>query len=209
MDNERLQDLVDRILQVVPSGRRSLIAIAGPPASGKSRLARNLVGVLKRSGASATLVPMDGFHLDNAILQSRDLLARKGAPETFDAQGFVHAIRRLKQEDEVILPTFDRARDLSVAGAIAIGPEHRIAVVEGNYLCFGEPPWNALADLWDWSVYLDVPEPVLLERLVRRWIKFGHTPEEAEQRAKANDLPNALRVQQASAGYDLAIAHAG
>ncbi|NDR57285.1 hypothetical protein [Aliiruegeria sabulilitoris] len=205
MNRKRLLELADQIIGVQPSGRRSLIAIAGAPASGKSHLARDLVDELNSRGAGAVIVPMDGFHLDNVLLETRGLLARKGAPETFDALGFIHAMERLKTEEEVILPTFDRDRDLSVAGAIAIGPQDRIAVVEGNYLCFSEAPWDRLAGLWDLSCYLDIPETILLERLVRRWINHDHTPEEAEARARGNDLANAHRIAGAVGKVDKVI----
>lgn len=205
MERDDLAELADRIGKLKPSGRRLLVAIAGPPASGKSRTARELVDELRRRGGRAIDVPMDGFHLDNRILDARGLRPRKGAPETFDGAGFVHAMRRLKTEEEVVLPTFDRARDLSVAGAIAIGPKHDIAVVEGNYLCFDESPWRDLGGLWDFSCYLDVPEDVLLDRLIRRWLGHDHSPEEAEARARGNDLANARRISGAVSRVDLTL----
>ena len=205
MNRDRLSDLAKTVLAVQPSGQRSLIAIAGPPASGKSTLASLLVDALNEQNVGAVLVPMDGFHLDNAILRTRGLLPRKGAPETFDGQGFVHAIRRLLDESEVILPTFDRDRDISIAGAIAIGREHRIAVVEGNYLCFDEPPWQTLGTLWDFSCYLAVPESVLLERLVGRWLGHGLSPQDSEARARQNDLANAERIAASVTKVDLTL----
>ena len=202
MKAERLWELADTVLSVSDAGRRSLIAIAGPPASGKSTLAAELVQVLNRRDAAAVLVPMDGFHLDNALLTARGLLPRKGAPETFDADGFLHAMQRLREEPQVILPTFDRGRDISIAGAVEIGPEHRIAVVEGNYLCFAEPPWDRLAPLWDFSCFLKVGEEILLERLVRRWLRHGLSPADAEARARSNDLANARRINAAIGACD-------
>lgn len=202
MDGDRLSELAEIALSVRPTGVRSLIAIAGPPASGKSTLAEELVDRLVEMGAAAVLVPMDGFHLDNGLLTARGLLPRKGAPETFDAAGFVHAIQRLRQEDEVILPTFDRTRDISIAGAVEIGARDRIAVVEGNYLCFAESPWDQLGALWDFSCFLKVEEEILLERLVRRWLDHGLDPEAAETRARSNDLANARRINAAIGDCD-------
>lgn len=197
--------LMSSVLATTSTGVRTLVAIAGPPASGKSTLAEDLVAALNAAGVRTALVPMDGFHLDNRLLEPAGLLSRKGAPETFDATGFVCAMHRLRSDPEVILPTFDRTRDLSVAGAIRIGPEDRIAVVEGNYLCFAERPWDSLAELWDFSAYLDVPEEILLERLVRRWLDHGHTPEAAEARARGNDLANAQRIRANVTRHDLTI----
>ena len=146
------------------------------------------------AGRPARAIPMDGFHLDNGLLETRGLVARKGAPETFDAQGFIHMMHRLKQGGEVVYPLFDRSRDLAVAGTASIEAECDVAIVEGNYLLFGEDPWQSLKPLWDLSVWLDTPEEVLRGRLLQRWFDHGHTPDEALARAERNDLPNARRI---------------
>lgn len=176
-----------------------MIAVAGPPCAGKSTLAETLVNKL---GETAALVPMDGFHIDNRILERRGLLARKGAPETFDSSGFIGMVRRLAVDDEVYIPTFDRTKDIAVAGAEVVGPEQSIAVVEGNYLLLGIAPWQGLGDLWDFSVFLDVPMEVLRQRLVQRWLNQGLDSGSAVRRAEVNDLPNARLVRNRSAAAD-------
>ncbi len=199
-------DVVDRLIRRVgavrPKARRRLIAIAGAPASGKTTLAAELAEAL---GARAILVPMDGFHLDNRILDARGLRPRKGAPQTFDGAGFVHMIRRLASEDEVVIPVFERARDIAIAGASVVGPETEIAVVEGNYLLLDEQPWRALRPLWDLSVYLKVPEDTLRARLIQRWLDHGLNPQAAEARATSNDLPNALHIARHSSEADIVL----
>ena len=151
---------------------------------------------------------MDGFHLDDRVLNARGLLARKGAPETFDAHGFAAMIRRLAQEPEVVIPVFDRSREIAIAGAQVVAPETEIAVVEGNYLLLDQPPWSGLADHWDLSVMLDVEEAELSRRLQQRWIAHDHSHEQALQRAQSNDLPNARRVITDSRAADLHISNA-
>ena len=112
---------------------------------------------------------MDGFHYDDAVLDARDLRSRKGAPETFDAAGFIHLMRRLRTEPEVAIPIFDRAMELSRAAADVVGPMDRLLVVEGNYLLLDENPWPELAPLFDLTVWIEVPEAELDRRLVARW----------------------------------------
>lgn len=200
---EELAALVaGRIAALPATDRRRLVGIAGPPASGKSSLAEALVA---RLGEQAVLVPMDGFHLDNRLLDARGLRHRKGAPETFDADGFSHAIWRLREAPQVVLPIFDRERDLSVAGAISVTERHRIAVVEGNYLLFDELPWRYLSGLWDLSVWTAPPEDVLRQRLVARWQAHGLAPAAARSRAETNDIPNARRVLNALLPADLTL----
>ena len=198
-----LDDLAERVDTLPTTGRRLLIAIAGPPAAGKSSLAAAFVTRLNRDTQRACLVPMDGFHLDNRILLARGLLARKGAPETFDAAGFIHAIRRLVTDDEVIVPIFDRTHDTAIAGAQSVSADIRIAVVEGNYLLLNDPPWAELPRLWDLSIYLDVPVAEIERRSIQRWLDHGMTPKDAEARARSNDLPNAVRVSENSKLADI------
>lgn len=173
---------------------RHLVAIAGAPGSGKSTLADQLADALRAAGQSVSVVPMDGFHLDNAILQARGMLHRKGAPETFDAAGFARMIDALTQRQDVVIPTFDRARDIAIAGARIVPADTDVIVVEGNYLLFDDPAWAQLADLWSLSVRLDVPFDVLRARLVQRWLDNGYDAEAAVQKAEGNDLANARRI---------------
>jgi len=199
-------DLARRVADLPRKRGRWLVAVAGAPASGKSVLAADFTAAVNDAGRAARAIPMDGFHLDNEILDARGLRVRKGAPETFDAEGFIHLMRRLKDGGEVVYPLFDRSRDLAVAGAAVIEADCDVAIVEGNYLLFGEEPWSSLVPLWDISVWLDTPEDVLRDRCVQRWLDHEHTPEEALARAESNDLPNARRITGARLAADVTLA---
>jgi fructokinase len=200
-----VEGLADRILALPPAPLRLRVAVAGPPGAGKSTLAAALVDRLNRDRPVAALVPMDGFHLDNAVLDARGLRARKGAPETFDALGVLRMVERLGRDADVVIPGFDRARDIAIAGAAIVGPACRIAVVEGNYLLLDEAPWRDLRPLWDLSVMLSPPVEVLRARMIERWLTHGHDPAVAEARAMGNDIPNALRVIGGSLPADIVL----
>jgi fructokinase len=200
-----VEGLAARILALPPAPIRLRVAVAGPPGAGKSTLAAALVDRLNRDTPVAALVPMDGFHLDNAILDAHGLRARKGAPETFDALGVLRMVERLARDPEVVIPGFDRVRDIAIAGAAVVGPERRIAVVEGNYLLLDAAPWRDLRPLWDLSVLLSPPVDVLRARLIDRWLEHGLDPAAAEARAMGNDIPNALRVIEGTSGADLVL----
>ncbi|MFW8595711.1 nucleoside/nucleotide kinase family protein [Cribrihabitans neustonicus] len=195
--------LASAIATATPGGRRLLVGLSGAPGSGKSTLAQAAADALNQKGLRTVVVPMDGFHLDNAILKTRGLLARKGAPETFDLGGFARLLAALRQEDEVFYPVFDRARDIAIAGAGRVGPEHRVVLAEGNYLLFGEPGWRDLALLWDVSVRVRVPVPELRRRLIARWEAHGLDAEAAAARAEGNDLANAARIEAAELPADI------
>jgi len=195
-----MKEILDQVARL-GAGRR-LVAIVGAPGSGKSTLAEGLVAAVP----GAVLVPMDGFHLDNRLLDRDGLRARKGAPETFDAEGFVALIRRLKQGGAVVYPVFDRDRDLAVAGAGRVEDQARLVVVEGNYLLLDRAPWRELAGLWDLSVMLDVPAEELRRRLTARWQGLGRSPAEVLAHLE-NDLANAETVADHSLPADLRLAN--
>ena len=173
---------------------RCLVAITGAPGSGKSTLSSELARRLNAQGRKTAIVPMDGFHLDNGILDARGLRPRKGAPETFDAPGFLRMVKALKTGDEVFAPIFDRTRDLAIAGAVAVPSAVKVVIVEGNYLMFDEAPWSELAALWDLSARVNVPMPELRARLIHRWLSLNYSSAVATRRAEGNDIPNAQRV---------------
>jgi pantothenate kinase len=190
-----IESLVRQIVEIAKEAARFLVAIAGPPGAGKSSLSSSLREALDAIGQSAAIVPMDGFHFDNAILEARGLLARKGAPESFDFAGFETLLARIaKREPDVAVPLFDRQLDLTRAAAAVVGLDTRFILVEGNYLLLDEAPWNRLAALFDLSIFMDVARDELERRLIRRWLDHDHTPEQAKARALSNDIPNAERV---------------
>ena len=191
-------------------GRRLIVGVSGAPASGKSTLAQWLVEHLNADSGDAQcsiVVPMDGFHLDNELLSERKLLPVKGAPETFDATGFLHLIKRLTEplntrpshqiidaSQPIYIPVFDRAMDLARCAAAAVNEQHRIIIVEGNYLLLDRPVWRDVSAQLDISVMLEVSLPILEQRLIKRWIDFGLQKQAARARALSNDIPNARVV---------------
>ncbi|MFZ7090256.1 nucleoside triphosphate hydrolase [Primorskyibacter sp. 2E233] len=202
-DNART--LVQKITALPAQDGRMMIAVAGPPGSGKSTLAELVVEQLCDLGKAAVLMPMDGFHLDNRLLEPRGLLPRKGAPETFDYGGLASALARIRAGETVLIPVFDRSREEAIAGAAEIGPETEIVVVEGNYLLLDEAPWRALAQYWDLAAFLSVPMEELERRLIARWLSFGFDDQAAATKARANDLPNARRVNEAVHAADIVL----
>lgn len=197
--------LSDRIGPLRDKPGRVLVAVSGPPASGKSTLAEELARRLNAQKCLTTVVPQDGFHLDNQVLEARGDLGRKGAPHTFDGAGFVHLVRRLKEKADVVVPVFDRSRDLAIAGARVVPAEAEVIIVEGNYLLFDEAPWFNLAPLWSLSVQLHVPLPELRARLIQRWLGHGLSSAAAKRRAESNDIPNAQAVLDQALGADVTL----
>ena len=203
-----LSQLAAHLLAAPHAGPRLIVAIAGAPASGKSTLAEQLAAHLTQQGKPAQVVPMDGFHLENDVLDARGLLPRKGAPETFDVQGFCALIERLHDGEAATYPVFDRQRDTSDADAGQIAPHTEILIIEGNYLLLDAPGWRDLHKFWDVSVALETPLDELRRRLIARWLDHAMPLEAATRRAEGNDIPNAERVVTGSAPADIVFATA-
>lgn len=203
-----IEALSELIQARAEDGERLIIAIAGPPAAGKSTVAEKLNEALNaaREGLSAIL-PMDGFHYDDLWLVPAGLRARKGAPHTFDVGGFAHMLKRLRARDEdfVAVPVFDRSLEIARAGARMILKETPVVIAEGNYLLLNEAPWRSLRPLFDLSAMISAEESVLRERLLQRWRDHGLSEAEAVAKAEENDLPNARLVLRESGGEDFLI----
>ncbi|PKP68432.1 MAG: hypothetical protein CVT82_15315 [Alphaproteobacteria bacterium HGW-Alphaproteobacteria-4] len=200
-----LDGLATLLAERAAAGGRVIIALAGAPGSGKSLLAEALVERLNAGAPGmAAVLPMDGFHYDDLFLVPAGLRPRKGAPETFDVGGLAHALRRLRARDEaaVAVPVFDRTIEIARAGARLIPAEVQVIVVEGNYLLFERTPWGDLAPLFDVTVFLDVPEAILRDRLLARWRDHGLPAAEADAKVEGNDLPNARAVIEGSLPAD-------
>ena len=184
-DAERLLSVIQERASVK---NRFLVAIAGPPGSGKSTIAEYLAAQL---GPTAAVIPMDGFHLENDRLTELGLLHRKGAPETFDANGFVQLVKRLRQKGPIPFLTFDRAADNTTPNGGLVQAQAKIILVEGNYLLLNQFPWSTLPDLFNLTVALAVDRDQLQSRLIQRWLDQGLSEKAAHERALSNDMVNA------------------
>ena len=180
--------------QAERTANRFLFGLAGAPGSGKSTIAERLVREL-----NAVVVPMDGFHLSNAELDRRGLRSVKGAPETFDAAGFVNAVRDIRRGDrDLSFPDFDRDLDEPRPGRLQVPASSEIVIVEGNYLLLESDPWVELRGLFDAVAHIEIAASVRVSRLVDRHVRFGKKPTEAFEFVHASDEPNAALVEAAS-----------
>jgi pantothenate kinase len=164
--------------------------------------------VLEHRGAgTAVVAPLDGFHLSNETLNSLGLRSVKGAPQTFDAAGFVESLRRLRDEPAATVrwPDFDRRAEQTVANAIPIGSDAKLVIAEGNYLLLDQPPWREVRELLDQVWFLDVPHDVLRRRLIERQMANGRSKEEAIRHVDDSDLRNAELIDRTKQLADLIV----
>jgi len=197
-----IAQLADAAVALVGDRRRVVLGIAGAPGAGKSTLADALVAAVgERQGADwVAHVPMDGFHLADVQLDRLGSRSRKGAPDTFDADGYAHLLRRIVDEPDswVYAPGFDRTLEQPLAAAVVVPPSARLVVTEGNYLLLPEAPWARaraeLAEVW----FVTGDDDVRRSRLVERHVTFGKTQEAAEAWVERTDDGNAALVAAAA-----------
>ncbi|HEX2705798.1 MAG TPA: nucleoside/nucleotide kinase family protein [Candidatus Lustribacter sp.] len=205
-----LDALARRARSLVPGTGRAILGICGAPGSGKSTLAARLVAEVNRQEGTgtATQVPMDGFHLADVALDRLGLRDLKGAPETFDALGYAALLRRLREESDttVYAPGFERDLEQPIAGAIAVAPDARLVVTEGNYLLLADNPWPRVRSALDECWYVETEETTRVQRLVARHIAFGKSPEAARVWVRHVDEPNAALVRASRGRADLVVA---
>ena len=186
------------------AGDRRLLGIAGPPGAGKSTLARVVARI---HGRAATVVPMDGFHLADVVLDELGLRDRKGAPETFDGWGYAALLGRLRERPDhtVYAPGFARDLEQPLAGAVPVPEAVDLVVAEGNYLLLDEPPWRAVRERLDAVWFVEVDDELRRERLTARHEAFGKPPAAARSWVERVDEPNAVAVAATRGRADLVV----
>ena len=132
--------------------------------------------------------------------------SRKGAPFTFDVLGFEVLLKRIKaREPEIAIPVFDRSMELTRAGAEIVTDKAKFILVEGNYLLLKSAPWNKLKPLFDFTLFINVPEAELERRLLGRILSHGYDEAYAKNWIASNDMLNIREVQSNSAKADLVV----
>ncbi|MEP0521165.1 MAG: nucleoside/nucleotide kinase family protein [Hyphomicrobiales bacterium] len=214
-----MSDMVDRggllkillgQVQSMPSGSRLIVAIAGAPASGKSAVSDWLCDAFNRvHPESAAILPMDGYHYDDAVLTAHGSLQQKGAPHTFDVGGLVSILKRLREntEAQIAVPRFDRDLEIARAGAVIIQSKAQLIIVEGNYLLLKQEPWQQLLSLFDLKILVSVEEQVLEQRLRDRWTSYNLEETDIQRKVFENDLPNGRLVIRESAQPDIVVSN--
>jgi type I pantothenate kinase len=159
-----LHSVTETFLGHLHAGVPYVIGIAGSVAVGKSTIARMLQALLGRwpDHPRVDLVTTDGFLFNNATLEARGLMARKGFPESYDVKALMNFLSELKGgAPEVHAPRYSHLTyDIEVGEEIILrSPD--IVIVEGvNVLQTPArrgraEPSVVVSDFFDFSIYVD------------------------------------------------------
>ena len=161
-----------------------IIGVAGSVAVGKSTTARVLQALLARwpNVPKVDLITTDGFLYPNAILERERLMERKGFPESYDLSALLHFLSDIKAgRRPARAPVYSHLiYDVMPNQWIEVDRPD-ILIVEGlNVLQTGSPPKDGKAipyvsDFFDFSIYLDADEDVLMSWYVDRFLTLRGT----------------------------------
>ncbi|KAH1078076.1 hypothetical protein GLYMA_19G161200v4 [Glycine max] len=202
---------------------RLLVGLAGPPGAGKSTLAHEVarrINKLWPEKASsfdsqvqlpdvAIVVPMDGFHLYRSELDEmenpEEAHARRGAPWTFNPLRLLQCLKNLRMHGSVYVPSFDHGVGDPVEDDIFVNLQHKVVIVEGNYLLLEDGVWKEISSLFDEKWFIDIDIDKAMQRVLKRHISTGKPPDIAKQRIENNDRLNAELIMKSKKNADIII----
>jgi type I pantothenate kinase len=154
-----------------------VIGVAGSVAVGKSTTARILRALLAKwpDHPKVDLVPTDGFLFPKAELTRRGIMHRKGFPESYDRRALLRFVTDVKSgSPEVRAPIYSHLQYDIIPGQEQIVRKPDILIIEGlNVLQPG--PGLTVADLFDFSIYVDANTDDIARWYVERFLTLRNT----------------------------------
>ncbi|WP_265455982.1 type I pantothenate kinase [Enterococcus sp. HY326] len=150
-----------RYLRVPPF----IIGIAGSVAVGKSTTARLLQTILSRTfrRRNVELITTDGFLYPNKVLAEKDIMDRKGFPESYDMENLISVLNRVKNgEENIEIPLYSHSVYDIIDGEYEYINSPDILIVEGiNTLQLPANQQIYVSDFFDFSIFVDADSSVI------------------------------------------------
>jgi pantothenate kinase len=207
-----MSDVAREVIELARSadGGRMILGLTGPPGAGKSTLAAAIVTAAQAAVVPewAACLPMDGYHLSNAQLERLGLADRKGAPATFDTDGYAAMLARVAADGgrDIYVPDYDRiVHHEPIAARLVIPAAARLVVTEGNYLAVDAAQWRPVRRHIDHLWYVETQDQVRRERLIERQLAGGRDERGAREWVDGSDRLNGDLVKLSRGNADRVI----
>ena len=159
--------VLDAVTARANAGVPVVVGIAGAVAVGKTTIAEAIAEALTSRRLSVRVLSTDAFLLPNAQLAARDLIMRKGFPETYDAAALADVLTRLKNRRSASVPTYSHAvYDILADVTQDIEPAD-VIVIEGVIAL-----QSAVVEHLDVAIYIDADENSVREWFVERFLRL-------------------------------------
>ena len=180
-ENLKRQTVLHRFLDVESPKVPYIISIAGSVSVGNSTSARILQALLSNypNERKVDLITTDGFLYPLKTLVEKNLLKRKGFPESYDIHRLIEFVSDLKSgKTQVKAPIYSHLTYDIVPDQFNVVEQPDIVILEGlNVLQSGmnypSSPHNVfVSDFVDFSIYVDADEDLLKQWYIDRFLKF-------------------------------------
>lgn len=170
---QRLGDVTDTFLGADTGRVPFIIGLAGSVAVGKSTAARVLQSLLANwtDHPNVALVTTDGFLHPNSVLEDRNLMGRKGFPESYDTASLVEFLRLVKSgEGHVEAPVYSHLVYDVVPDKVVVVSQPDVLIVEGLNVLQSGRGGQVVSDFFDFSIFVDAKEALIEQWYVERFL---------------------------------------
>jgi type I pantothenate kinase len=162
---DAITDLAASILGV--EHRPVVVGVSGAVAVGKTTIAMQLADRIAAAGATVQVISTDAFLFPNAVLAQRDILMRKGFPESYDFGGITTTIATVRRGERTAIPVYSHATYDVLEGAEDAVDAVDVLILEG-VVALQAP----VRDVLDVAVYVDAAEELVRGWFVDRFLRF-------------------------------------